>query len=199
MWNLIHIILEISYFGSAADNNHSKSGVMGDVAASANDPIFLNHHAMVDCIFETWLQKNPHAQYPISSEIPKGHWYNDYIVSFWPLYKHSDNMFFTADKFRYQCAIKPVVPGKSKELRTIIVEVLGPIRAISAVCICVVIIGVVLGCCVKKYRHKSRNNPTYTHMPSQTEHGTTNEETVPLHIRRSHDKWDTTSMYRSIS
>ena len=160
---------------------------MGDVAASSNDPIFLNHHAMVDCIFETWLQKNPDAQYPISSEIPKEHRYNDYIVPFLPLYKHSD-MFSTTDKFGYQCTIKPIVPGKSKELRTVIAEVLGPIGAIGVVFICVVIIGVVLGCCVKKYRHKSRNNPTYTHMPSQTEHGTTNEETVPLHIRRSHDK-----------
>ena len=78
---------------------------MADVAASANDPIFLNHHAMVDCIYEIWLQKNLlNAPYPISSEIPKGHRYDDYIVPFFPLYKHRD-MFSTADKFGYKCRI----------------------------------------------------------------------------------------------
>ena len=86
---------------------------MADVAASANDPIFLNHHAMVDCIFETWLQKNPSAQYPISDEIPKGHRYDDYIVPFFPLYKHSD-MFTTANNFGYQCRID-LEPGPVTE------------------------------------------------------------------------------------
>lgn len=78
---------------------------MGDVAASANDPIFLNHHAMVDCIFETWLRMNPNSQYPVHDEIPRGHRQEDYIVPFFPLYKHGD-MFSTADKFGYNCTIK---------------------------------------------------------------------------------------------
>ena len=95
----------IGNFGSDAFNNKNKSGVMGDVAASANDPIFLNHHAMVDCIFETWLRMNPNSQYPVHDEIPRGHRQEDYIVPFFPLYKHSD-MFSTADKFGYKCTIK---------------------------------------------------------------------------------------------
>ena len=82
---------------------------MANVAASANDPIFLSHHAMVDCIFETWLQKNPSATYPIATEIPQGHRKQDYIVPFFPLYKHED-MFSTADKFGYRCEIKPYNP-----------------------------------------------------------------------------------------
>ena len=80
---------------------------MADVAASANDPIFLNHHAMVDCIFETWLQNNySNLQYPVDDDIPKGHRKQDYIVPFFPLYKH-DDIFSTADKFGYQCTISP--------------------------------------------------------------------------------------------
>ena len=82
---------------------------MANVAASANDPIFLNHHAMVDCIFETWLQKNPSATYPTATKIPQGHRKQDYIVPFFPLYKHED-MFSTADKFGYRCEIKPYNP-----------------------------------------------------------------------------------------
>ena len=48
-------ILGPGYFGSDAliFNNPEISGVMADAATSANDPIFLNHYAMVDCIFET--------------------------------------------------------------------------------------------------------------------------------------------------
>ena len=82
---------------------------MADVAASANDPIFLNHHAMVDCIFETWLQKNPNVNYPTADEIPKGHQKQDYIVPFFPLYRHED-MLLTADNFGYHCEIKPHSP-----------------------------------------------------------------------------------------
>ena len=100
----------LGYFGSDAQNNKNIWGVMADVAASANDPIFLNHHAMVDCIFETWLQNNPNAQYPVSNDIPKGHRYDDYIVPFFPLYTHGD-MFSTAEKFGYQCKLQPVKSG----------------------------------------------------------------------------------------
>ena len=127
----VHIILGLGYFGSDAQNDKSISGVMADVAASANDPIFLNHHAMVDCIFETWLQKNPNAQYPIGklNEIPKGHRYDDYIVPFFPLYTHSD-MFSTADKLGYRCMLQSGKSGLSS----------GDIIAISVVvpvvCIC---------------------------------------------------------------
>ena len=80
---------------------------MADVAASANDPIFLNHHAMVDCIFETWLQKNQNAQYPQNDKIPQGHRQQDYIVPFFPLHTHQE-MFSTADTFGYQCTIKSI-------------------------------------------------------------------------------------------
>lgn len=102
----IHIILGIGYFGLSSTDDPSKRGVMGDVAASANDPIFLSHHAMVDCIFETWLQQNPNANYPTSADIPQGHQMQDYIVPFFPLYKHKD-MLLTADRFGYKCKITP--------------------------------------------------------------------------------------------
>ena len=76
-------------------------GVMADVAASPNDPLFVNHHTTVDCILEGWLQRNPNARYPDDVEI-KGHQKNGYIVPFFPLFKHSD-MFKTADNFGYSC------------------------------------------------------------------------------------------------
>ena len=74
---------------------------MANVAASANDPIFLNHHAMVDCILEEWLQKHPKPTYPTSDKQPS-HQPDAYIVPFFPLVKHRD-FFKTADNFGYSC------------------------------------------------------------------------------------------------
>ncbi len=76
---------------------------MDDIAASPNDPIFINHHTMIDCILEEWLKKNPNCTYPEDVGI-KGHRKNDYIVPFFPLYKHSDR-FKTADNFGYSCTL----------------------------------------------------------------------------------------------
>ena len=77
-------------------------GVMADTAASPNDPIFISHHAMVDCILEKWLQSHRNAVYPTGVPITQGHRGNDYIVPFFPLYTHND-MFETASSFGYSC------------------------------------------------------------------------------------------------
>ena len=113
---------------------------MADIAASANDPIFLNHHAMVDCIFETWLQKNPSAQYPQNDNISQGHRQLDYIVPFFPLYTHQE-MFFTADKFGYQCTIKPI-PNHDQSSN--------PKSPAIIICILLALVGniILLVCCV---------------------------------------------------
>ena len=83
---------------------------MADVAASSGDPIFINHHAMVDCILEKWLQKNKNAQYPqdIINPIPQGHKENDYLVPFYPLVTHGE-MFKTADNFGYSCNLSAAI------------------------------------------------------------------------------------------
>ena len=79
---------------------------MANVAAAANDPIFLNHHAMIDCIFEEWLKRKSTPEYPTNGAIPRGHGKNDYIVPFFPLYRHQD-MFKTAENFGYRCSRLP--------------------------------------------------------------------------------------------
>ena len=133
---------------------------MADVAASANDPIFLNHHAMVDCIFETWLQKNPNSQYPISDDIPKGHRYDDYIVPFFPLYKHRD-MFSTADKFGYHCKIQPVpfIKQPLSEHEVIKQVIIGFFVTIFSEGFCILILIFICACCYKAYKaYKARRN-----------------------------------------
>ena len=111
-----HLILGIGRF----DNNFQsyEKGVMGDVAASANDPIFINHHTMVDCIFEEWLkQNNRTATYPNPTDrsiINMGHRRDDYIVPFIPLFTH-EMMFKTADNFGYSCNLDLSGPTETTE------------------------------------------------------------------------------------
>ena len=54
---------------------------MADIAASPDDPMFINHHTMVDCILEEWLQGHPGANYP-TEQIEK-HQKNGYIIPFY--------------------------------------------------------------------------------------------------------------------
>ena len=99
----VHIILGIGDLKSGPSIPFEKVGVMADTAASPNDPIFLNHHGMIDCILEEWLQREI-DNYPISDEIREGHRANDYIVPFMPLYMNND-MFKTAENFGYLCRL----------------------------------------------------------------------------------------------
>ena len=118
---------------------------MADVAASANDPIFLNHHAMVDCIFETWLQKNPDAQYPVNNDIRKGHRQTDYIVPFFPLYTHGD-MFSTAEMFGYRCTIQSDKSGLPS-WAIILISVVVPVVGLGLIMFCLVIVCIKMNIC----------------------------------------------------
>ena len=124
----IHLILGIGGF----NNNFEpyEKGVMGDVAASANDPIFINHHTMVDCILEEWLQQNNRtAIYPNPTDpgtINRGHRRDDYIVPFIPLFTH-EMMFKTADNFGYSCNLDlsgPTEPDSAKPATALVLYVL---------------------------------------------------------------------------
>lgn len=82
---------------------------MAHVAASPNDPIFINHHTMIDCVFDRWFEKENPGSYPTDAT-KDGHNIDDYIVPFIPLFKHSD-MFKKGSNFGYKCgdlALSPV-------------------------------------------------------------------------------------------
>ena len=95
----------IGFFGNGLEDG--QTGVMADVAASSSDPIFVSHHAMIDCILEEWLQRNTNAQYPANEQIRQGHRVDDYMVPFFPLVKHRE-MFMTAENFGYTCRLPRV-------------------------------------------------------------------------------------------
>ena len=76
---------------------------MSCIAASPNDPIFINHHGKIDFILEEWLVQNKdNLSYPQDNRIRQGHRGSDYIVPpLIPLYTHED-MFKIADNFGYE-------------------------------------------------------------------------------------------------
>ena len=78
---------------------------MLNVAGSANDPLFFNHHTMIDCLFEKWMETHSdEASYPNAAVTPNfaGHGHNDCLVPFFPLYTNAD-MFKRSNEFGYSC------------------------------------------------------------------------------------------------
>ncbi|KAA8586901.1 tyrosinase [Etheostoma spectabile] len=73
------------------------NGSMSSVQGSANDPIFLLHHAFVDSIYEQWLRRHgpSPSQYP-ESDAPIGHNREYHMVPFIPLYRNRE--FFISSK-----------------------------------------------------------------------------------------------------
>ncbi|XP_029457566.1 tyrosinase [Rhinatrema bivittatum] len=67
------------------------NGSMSQVQGSANDPIFVIHHAFVDSIFEQWLRRHHPLldSYP-AANAPIGHNREYFMVPFIPLYRNGD-------------------------------------------------------------------------------------------------------------
>ena len=77
-------------------------GTFEDVAASPNEPMFILHHLMIDCMFEEWMQLHPDGEYPSSSPQNPGHERDDFMVPFLPLYRQGD-MFRSGSAFGISC------------------------------------------------------------------------------------------------
>ncbi|KAL2096255.1 hypothetical protein ACEWY4_008403 [Coilia grayii] len=73
------------------------NGSMSSVQGSANDPIFILHHAFIDSIFEQWMRRHqpPRTLYP-TANAPIGHNDGYYMVPFFPLYRNGD--YFVSSK-----------------------------------------------------------------------------------------------------
>ena len=122
----VHIILGI---GSLSESTVPRVGTMADVAASPNDPAFINHHTMVDYLFEKWLegQSSPSYQGPTNLLFP-GHAAGDCAVPFIPIYTHSD-VFRTADHFGYYYA----TPESTTERDTGSGSILKPLLPVTVI------------------------------------------------------------------
>ena len=83
-------------------------GTIGSIPIAANDPVFINHHTMIDCLFEQWLQSSrSNKQYPRTLD-PKfaGHAAGDCIVPFIPVYNHGEVFSKSANDYGYSCDLR---------------------------------------------------------------------------------------------
>ena len=83
-------------------------GQIEDVAASPNDPFFIVHHTMIDCLFEEWLQRHSDAEYPVDPQVTQGHRRDDFVTPFFPLYTNGE-VFVRSREFGYSCRIAQVL------------------------------------------------------------------------------------------
>ena len=92
----------------------SLHGNIVDVGSSPNDPLFILHHAMVDCVFEEWLRRHPDGEYPDSPDVPQGHLRDGYMVPFYPLFTNND-MFKPAEELGYTCCLSALESGANTQ------------------------------------------------------------------------------------
>ncbi|KAM4546400.1 tyrosinase-like [Fundulus diaphanus] len=74
------------------------NGSMSSVQGSANDPIFLLHHAFVDSLYEQWLRRHrpSPSQYP-ESDAPIGHNGDYHMAPFIPLHRNKEYFISSKD------------------------------------------------------------------------------------------------------
>ena len=81
------------------------NGTMITPQLAVNDPLFINHHTMIDCLFEQWLTSHPNRQYPATLQAQfAGHAGGDCIVPFIPLFNNSEVFSMSASDFGFSCA-----------------------------------------------------------------------------------------------
>uniref|UniRef100_W5KN36 Tyrosinase n=1 Tax=Astyanax mexicanus TaxID=7994 RepID=W5KN36_ASTMX len=74
------------------------NGSMTSVQGSANDPVFLLHHAFVDSIYEQWLRRHqPERSHYPTANAPIGHNSEYYMAPFLPLYRNGDYFLSSKD------------------------------------------------------------------------------------------------------
>ena len=82
------------------------TGQIFDRGGSPNDPVFIVHHTMIDCMFDEWMQRYPDQRYP--DDVPltistQGHQAHSYMVPFFPVYTNADMFKLAASNFGYYC------------------------------------------------------------------------------------------------
>lgn len=81
-----------------------EQGLMYDFGSSPNDPLFILHHLMVDCILGEWKRRHPDTPYPTSPSIRDGHRKDDYLRTLLPLVTNNE-AFADPENFGYYCPL----------------------------------------------------------------------------------------------
>ena len=88
-------------------------GQIFDRGGSPNDPVFITHHTMIDCMFDEWLRRYPDQEYP---DVPltistQGHQALSHMVPFFPIYTNAEMFRLAANNFGYYCNLTNLTTG----------------------------------------------------------------------------------------
>ncbi|CAI8026263.1 Rho GTPase-activating protein 100F [Geodia barretti] len=89
---------------------------MIDFGSAPNDPLFIIHHTMMDCILEEWTKRHPSSSFPDGPLVRDGHKKSDYLRTFFPPITHGE-VFTDPKEFGYYCQLPnldintPVAPS----------------------------------------------------------------------------------------
>ncbi|XP_043928139.1 tyrosinase [Protopterus annectens] len=143
------------------------NGSMSSVQGSANDPIFIVHHAFVDSIFEQWLRRQqPTVEIYPAENAPIGHNREYYMVPFIPLFKNRE--FFLGSKelgYDYEYLVEPapesveaVLTRYLEQARQIWQWLVGA-AVVGAIIAALITLGATLSCRRKRRRWSEENQP----------------------------------------
>ena len=90
--------------GSAEHIPPDDQGAFFDVGGSPNDPLFILHHMMLDCILAEWNKRHPTSGYPVDPLVRDGHRKDDYIRTYFPLITNGE-AFASTEDFGYYCQL----------------------------------------------------------------------------------------------
>ena len=79
-------------------------GSMIDFGSAPNDPLFIIHHTMMDCILEEWTKRHPSSSFPDGPLVRDGHKKSDYLRTFFPPITHGE-VFTDPKEFGYYCQL----------------------------------------------------------------------------------------------
>ncbi|KAM3837492.1 tyrosinase [Vipera latastei] len=157
------------------------NGSMSQVQGSANDPIFILHHAFVDSIYEQWLRRHkPQLQVYPEANAPIGHNRGYFMVPFIPLYRNGE--FFISSKelgYDYEYLLEPDSP-----FQTFLIPYLEQARQIWPWLLGAGVIGAIIAMAVKglvKLGTRKKKRETEESQPLLTE-----EENYPHITYQSH-------------
>ena len=79
-------------------------GSMIDFGSAPNDPLFIIHHTMMDCILEEWTKRHPSSHFPDGPLVRDGHKKSDYLRTFFPPITNGE-VFTDPKEFGYYCQL----------------------------------------------------------------------------------------------
>ena len=105
---LLHIYSQVHYLPGIGFGEPripaELQGAMFDFGGSPNDPLFILHHLMLDCLLQEWSKLHPNSGYPVHPEVRDGHRKDDYLRTFFPLITNEE-VFANPEEFGYYCQL----------------------------------------------------------------------------------------------